>query len=470
MARLARPHTYATDRLGFKLHPKQSAVLKDLFVKGSRVSVRCANEVGKTSHIGVAAILYALEILGAQAISTAGVWMQVAQQLVPALKRHSHRFPSWDFQETAIKINGVDRYVGFSTRDEGFAQGFHRRDGMPLLGIVDEAAAVKPQVISGIEDRCNPDYFLIMGSPLDPAGAFYDIETSLSKFYSHHHISQLDCLEKDGYWMAQAAIDRKIQKYGQDNPFVQSNVFGEFSQIVAGALLSLSEFDACLESEHDIIWERQEDRHAFFDFAAGRNKNVFAIRVGTKVWVVKKWTDFNTMSACGEFLALFRKMQREYGLRQEEVDGDADGLGLPMIHRLREMGLHINAFHGGGKPRFNDDYANAVSEAWGEGAGMIKRKTHILPRDADFKAQALGRKLKRNSAGKFQLEPKEDMIKRGLESPDEADALFGAMMPKVAGPMMFGGASPPPASTKDSIWQERDTGDKEPILPGTHFG
>ena len=48
VARLALPDTYAADRLGVKLHPKQSAVLRDLFRKrGSHVSLRCANEVGK---------------------------------------------------------------------------------------------------------------------------------------------------------------------------------------------------------------------------------------------------------------------------------------------------------------------------------------------------------------------------------------------------------------------------------------
>ena len=58
VARLAVPDTYATDRLGVKLHPKQAAVLRDMFRKrGSHVSLRCANEVGKTSHVGAVAIL-----------------------------------------------------------------------------------------------------------------------------------------------------------------------------------------------------------------------------------------------------------------------------------------------------------------------------------------------------------------------------------------------------------------------------
>src|SRR5262249_14734774 len=140
------------------------------------------------------------------------------------------------------------RYVGFSARDEGFAQGFHRQAGMPLLAIVDEAAAVADSIIRSVEDRCNPDYFLIMGSPLDPVGMFYDIETKLAKHYKHHHLNQLMCLKEDGYWLDRAAIDRKIEKWGEKSQFIESNVFGEFSDIVAGALVSLGEFDACIGS------------------------------------------------------------------------------------------------------------------------------------------------------------------------------------------------------------------------------
>ena len=255
VARLALPDTYAADRLGVKLHPKQSAVLRDLFKRrGSHVSLRCANEVGKTSHVGAVAILYALEIHNCQAISTAGVWMQVAEQLIPALKRFSHIFPDWRFLDSTISIKGVDRYVGFSTRDEGFAQGFHRKEGMPLLAIIDEAASVSDAVFNGVEDRCNPDFFLVMGSPLDPAGQFFRIETELAKYYSHHHISQFDCLTTNGWWIDPLSIERKLAKWrGKESPFIQSNVYGEFAKRVENALISLGEFMQCVASPPDWI-------------------------------------------------------------------------------------------------------------------------------------------------------------------------------------------------------------------------
>ena len=103
---------------------------------------------------------------------------------------------------------------------------------------------VQPAIINGVEDRCNPDYFLIMGSPLDPVGAFYDIETKLAAHYTHHRLNQAQCLTTDGYRIDPASIELKIAKWGKDNPFVLSNVFGEFSGSVAGALITLGEFDS----------------------------------------------------------------------------------------------------------------------------------------------------------------------------------------------------------------------------------
>lgn len=430
--RLAEPDTYAEERLGLSLHPKQAAVLRSLFpARGtSRVAFKCANEVGKTSSVATTAILFAMEVLNAQVISTAGVWMQVEQQLIPSLKKYSHLFRDWRFLDATVKIKGVDRYVGFSTKDEGFAQGFHRAPGHPLLAIIDEAAAVKDVIFSGVEDRCNPDYLLIMGSPLDPVGSFYDISTKLAKFYTHHSLNQMECLTTQGYWIDPVSVDRKIAKYGsRDHPFIMSNVFGEFAKRVLNALLSLGEFNACLASPPDHHPGTLQDQHVFVDVAGGGAKNVLAHRIGNKTRIVKKWVESSEMATCGEIVSICSRINRETGLRREQVTMDASGAGKPMADRMWEMGWPVHKFFGNSAPRFDMDYSNAISEVWGSGARKIKDCDHIIPDDDDFRCQAITRTLKRNSAGKFQILPKDEYCKDGHASPDEADAVFGAMMP-----------------------------------------
>ena len=433
--RLATPDGYAEERLGMRLHPKQAAVLRDIFSKeGSRVVNRCSNEVGKTRRVLCAAILYAIEIRGAVAVTTAGVWRQIEGQLIPALHAYAHLFsPSeWDFQHSKIrrfdKKNNkwFDAYIGVSTKDEHYFQGYHKDEGRPLFIAIDECQGVSPEICKAAEDRCNPTWFMATGSPGSPEGSFYEMETKMFAHYTHHKLTRLECLKEDGWWLDRADIERLIAKHGQDNPFVQSTVFGNFTNIVEDALISLTEYDRCLENPPPFV---DGDQHVFCDFAAGRDKNVIAHRRGNRVTLPRKWIERDTMSAVGGFLREFVALEKHHGITPAQISGDGDGLGLPMIHRMHEMKWTINEFHGGAAERYSQGYRNQIAEAWGEGIAKIKRCAVILPNDQDLKAQIIGRKGRINSSGMLEIEKKEDYKKRAGESPDEADAVLCAMMP-----------------------------------------
>lgn len=424
-AKLATPDGYAEYWLGLKLHPKQAAVLRDIFPKTgkSRVSLRKANEIGGTRTIVVAAVLYALDILQADVVSTAGKWLQVSTQLIPALKRFQHLYPTWEFLDSAIKIRGIDRYVGFSTTS-GFAQGFHKSEGRPLVGIIDEAGLVDKGIFDDIEDRCNPDFFLCSGAPMEPSGAFYDIETKHAKFYTHHHISQMDCLASSGYWLELSDIERKIAKWGKEHPFLQSNVFGEFAKQIENGLMSLKEFNLCIANPPE---HRPEFavRHAFVD--VGRN-NIFALRHGNKVTIVKKWWDDSEIGVCGEIIRIASKLKKEIGLTSDEITVDAGGeYGKIVTDELHKMGWYVRKWYGN-QAAVDLEYQNSVSEAWIGGASLIKSCDIIIPDNDEFRHQVLTRKKKSHPSGRSQIEPKDEYMKRGFESPHEADAIFGAMM------------------------------------------
>lgn len=494
---LARPSTYAKMRLGFKLHAKQAAVLDDLFSKPNgktRLAFICGNEVGKTSRVAVAAILYALEIMNARVQMTSGSDRQLKEQLVPSLKRQSHRFTDWEFLDRSIKINGINQFLAYAARDEGTFQGFHEESEdeqkIPQLILVDESAAVRDEILAAAEDRCNPTWLLFMGSPLSPQGKFYQMTRDLAAFYSLHKLSKIDCLVSRGGWLDDHDVARTIAKncglplhvaaaileagehLGQvKDPVTLSSVFAEFSQFVENALLTLTEYDKALDNAPV---ERGSERHGFMDFAGGRAKNVFAVRKGNRVWIEKAWVEPNEMTAVGEFVHLLKKLEREIGLRPEEVDGDGDGLGGPMVRRIQELGYPINDFHGGAPARFDDQYGNGWSEAWGCTVARLKECSLIIPYDDALRGQLLGRKIKRNSKGLFMLESKEEMRARNVASPDEADAVCCAAMPAMqlqATPVM-GGQPFVPKATKDDFWGPRgeEDHDTNQQLPGVHLG
>ena len=443
---LARPWTYAHARLGMKLHPKQADVLKSWFKPHSRTAFRCGNEVGKTSHVAVAAILHHAEMFGGLVVSTAGVQRQVKTQLVPALQAFQGRYPGWRFNDDSIYDDkGRLRYLGFTAANEGNFQGFHNLDG-PLGIILDESAAIKDKLIIAAEERCNPTRLLVMGSPLDPAGQFYQICTSLAGFYEQHQLKQTECP-----WIAPETIQRRIEKYGAEHPIVLSSIFAEFALSAEGALLSLREWEQCIA---DPPQEKSGQRHVFLDFAAGRARNSVGAALGNRAWIVKSWREKHTPAAIGQFLQTLNTLAKRppvgIGLKPHEVEGDADGMGIVFVQSLEEAGWPVQHFHGGANPLTNLEYRDRISEVWTEGTIGVRKQEWIIgppgtrPDDLanrqmneELKSQIVVRKTKRDMKGRLTIEAKEDMAKRGIPSPDDADALLGAM-----GPLPYVGKGP----------------------------
>lgn len=424
---LSVPSGYATVKLGMSLHPTQKAVLDSLFID-RKVSFLAANSTGKTSCVMVAAILYALEVLNAQVVSTSATFRQVTSQLIPNLKRYQHLYPNWEFNDNTIVINGIKRYIGFSAGDQGESafQGYHEYPGQPLLIIIDESAGIDDSIFRAV-DRCKPTYLLVTGSPLDPCGIFYDIETNANFYnhFKHFKLTQYDCLKENGWWLERKDIDDMISKWGKDHPLVKSSIFAEFASESEHSIISLASIERCINNPPTIdeYNEFYNVRRLFGDLAAGGDSNVLCLFHKGRVSIVKRWKNRDTMSCAGEILVELQKLKQRIGLEASECSFDSDGLGIGICHRLQELGWkNINLFHGN-SPAKSDDFLNSVSEMWIQGCKLIEDCRIIIPNDADLRGELLSRQSKRHSNGKLKLQPKEDMKK----SPDTADAVLGSL-------------------------------------------
>jgi len=117
------------------------------------------------------------------------------------------------------------------------------------------------------------------------------------------------------------------------------------------------------------------------------------------------------------------------GLSPNQLSGDEGGGGKLVMDALDAMGWCLNRVNNGAAASDSDHYVNAGAEIWFEAGKHITPKTFILPNDMSFRGQALSRKRIPNQKGKLAAESKEEMQKRGVASPDLADAVFGCMMP-----------------------------------------
>ncbi len=434
----ATPSGFGKFFLKIPLTPKQSACCDAFLPNRAHVSGVFCNEAGKTTKIIPTVTLWHLTCFPRRGdnggvTATSGSLAQVTNQMMPAIRMHEDKFPrSWQFMDHEIKINDVPNFMAYSCTQAGRAEGFHGNQETPLLMWFDECKSVSDAIIRAGEDRCRPQRMGLLSSPGFAMGKFYNSHTTEAPYWDRFKVTVDDCP-----WIDREAMRRVIERAGGgdydrglQDPFIRSAYFAEFMPFVQDSLISLSDIEECLA---DPPGQRGNDRHAFCDFAAGGDENVLAVRRGNKVWIADAWRDRNTMSACGRFIQNFVKLRSEIGLRPEEIEGDNDGLGNPMVCRIQESGWPILPFHSNSTAQDPGKFRNRASELWFDGTDAIKDRKVIIPDDADLKGQLVDRVGKAESSGKRWIESKVDLFRRQARdqrpqrSPDRADALLGAL-------------------------------------------
>jgi hypothetical protein len=118
-----------------------------------------------------------------------------------------------------------------------------------------------------------------------------------------------------------------------------------------------------------------------------------------------------------------------FAFHSDGIFVDGGGVGGGVVDNIRHMHLHCYEVQFGGKddvggyPTGNDGerYANKRAAMWGALRSWLK--TGALPNDPELKAQLVAPTYSYNIRNEIVLESKEDMMRRGVDSPDDADAL-----------------------------------------------
>jgi hypothetical protein len=129
------------------------------------------------------------------------------------------------------------------------------------------------------------------------------------------------------------------------------------------------------------------------------------------------------MHSVGKFLSLFRK----FNLQNYQVGGD-EGYGHQLMDCMAEEGFYLQRFNNGSPAKRSEIFANLSAEWWSSVAQLIELKILILPNDEKLVAQLTSRRKLYDSRGRERLESKTDLRARGVESPDRADAIIGAII------------------------------------------
>ena len=416
-------------------YPKQIEML-DLVANHRRISVVGCNGSGK-DWAAARIILWWLETRPAAKVVVLAptqrqieyiLWPEIATAVANADVPLSGKLTKSRYTISADRFG-----VAFSTNKPDRVQGFHSPQ---LLVIVDEAHGVEqPYIDAAI--RLNPTKFLMIGNALSRPGEFYDSHHAKQVAYARLRISALDTpnliegAEPVPGLITPEDIADKALIWGEDHPLFRSSVYAEFPDAEDNSLVGRKAVETAMASDAPsgagAPTEEEDAREPVYigvDVARfGADKSVLIARRGQRVIATKSLDrEMDTMRVAGE-TAL---MANELGA--EAIFVDENGVGGGVCDRLKEVGAPVYGVQFGRRAPHPTRFANLRSEIFWELRRLMNDHLIALPNDEILAAQLLSLRYDVTSSGQVKLESKRETRKKGVPSPDRADALALAFM------------------------------------------
>lgn len=398
---------------------QQKQLLTAAAKPGAKVSVKSGHGTGKTTSLAWLVLWGLICFDDVKIPCTAPTAHQLQDVLWAEIAKWHEKMPGWFRDQIEIKadrvvVKGAEKTrfaVARTARKENpeALQGFHAEN---LLFVIDEASGVPEPIFEVARGALSTKTARVVmcANPTQLTGYFYNSHHKNRDNWTRLHFSCLDSPLVDPSYIAEMAAE-----YGEDSDVYRVRVLGDFPRASVVQLIPLDLVEAAMGKHLRADQYNFAPKVLGVDVAwYGDDRSVIVLRQGLMSKVLGKWRDIDNMTLAG----LVAQYEDEYQTDTTFVDV---GWGTGVIDRLRQMGRNPVAVNFGGRPT-SAKYANKRTEMWCELKKWLE-SGGALPDDEDLRDDLVGPEYSFDPAGRIKLERKEDMKKRGLSSPDIADAL-----------------------------------------------
>jgi hypothetical protein len=417
--------TYFNDPVGYvrdviRAEPDewQVDVLTEL-VSNQRVAVASGHGIGKTAEIAWIIHWFISTRPDPQIVVTANTknqldsktWRELAKWNKQALNG------AW-FDHSATKFSLKDSpdtwFASAIPWTEHNSEAFAGTHEAHVLVLFDEASNIPTaiwDVVEGVMTTPGAKW-VAFGNPTRNTGSFKEC---FGKFRHRWVTRQID--SRSAKMVDRRQVDAWIADYGEDSDFVRVRVRGEFPRAGSNQFISGEHVDNCVEYQAN-GYEGLPKVLGVDVARFGDDTSVLCKRQGRKVWPLLKFKGLDTMQLAAKVVEQINQWS------PESVVVDGVGIGAGVVDRLTNLGYGdlITEMNGGSTPDDPVVYFNKRAETWGLMRDALKAGLDI-PDDRELRDDLIGPEYFFTSKQQIQLEKKEDMKKRGLASPDCADAL-----------------------------------------------
>lgn len=420
----------------------QAMAARDL-AGNPKVSIKSGQGVGKTGLEAAIFLWFLVCFPYPRVVATAPTKQQLHDVLWSEISKWMSRSPLLSrilkWTKTYVYMVGEEKRwfgVARSATKPDNMQGYHEEN---MLFIVDEASGVADPIMEAILGTLSGDNnkLLLCGNPTKTSGTFFDSHNSDRAMYKCHTVSSEDSkrTNKDN-------IKSLIKKYGYESNVVRVRIRGLFPKQEDDVFISLES----IESRSSRLYELPEDKGMTYiilgvDVARfGNDETVIYRNNRGDLRLRKARRGQDLMRTVGDIVVEYKKILKEFPDYKGRIYCNIDdtGLGGGVTDRLKEvkkeqklhrltvvpinMAEKIEADTKEGKEAA-EFYGNLTTHMWACFRDLLESGDISLQDDDETFGQLSVRKYTVASNGKLKLESKDDMKKRGLDSPDRGDAL-----------------------------------------------
>lgn len=419
------PGLFVREILGAVPENYQEDLLQAVGGGKRKISVRSGHGTGKTTSLSWSMIWFLLFRYPCKVVVTAPTSAQLYDALFAELKRWINELPP--ALQSLVEAK-TDRIELIAAPSEAFISARTSRAEQPealagvhsdnVMLVIDEASGVPEQVFEAASGSMSGHnaVTILAGNPTRTTGTFYETHNRLA---DHWHTLHWSCVESSR--VSDEFVEEMKTRYGEDSSAYRIRVLGEFPLGDDDTIIPLYLADAAKGRDVEAspttktVWGLDVARF-------GSDRSALAKRVGPIITEVETWKGLDLMQTVGRVKAQYDGLMSAD--RPAEILVDVIGLGSGVHDRLRELGLPARAVNVSEAPAFGNTYNNLRTELIFRFRGWLETRGSRLPNDGELIAELTSIRYSFGSNGKMKAESKDDMRRRGLRSPDKADAVF----------------------------------------------
>ena len=423
MHRLFRrdPEAFVRVVIGADPSEQQGHALRAIAIPGAHVSITSGHGTGKSACLAWLILWHVVCLADSKCGATAPTAPQLSAVLWAEVAKWHQRMHPWYRNQISVTsdmvcVKGAEKTqfaVARTARKEApeALQGLHASH---MLFLADEASGVPDAIFEAAEGSLStPGARVVLASnPTRNSGYFHRSHHKDRAFWTCLRFSCLDSPHVSPEYGQQMAA-----KYGEDSDLYRVRVLGQFPRASSLQLISTEVVEAAAgRSRH-----QSEYLHAPVilgcDVARfGDDQTVIYRRQGLVSWHMGAWRGLDTMATASRVAQMIQEG------RPDAVFVDGGGLGAGVVDRLRQLGHGITDVNFGSKAGKDHLYVNKRAEMWAKMRDWLK-SGGCIPDDPEICDDLTSLEYGFDAKERIQLESKDDMKRRGLSSPDKADAL-----------------------------------------------